>query len=54
MIWGAFIGVAVLTAASVALTITVLQMEQRNEFLIVRSRSYIGGEGRCNICRALR
>jgi PAS domain S-box-containing protein len=38
MIWGAFIGLAVLTAASVALTITVLQMEQRNEFLIVRSR----------------
>ena len=38
MIWGAFIGVAVLTAASVALTIAVLQMEQRNEFLIVRSR----------------
>jgi PAS domain S-box-containing protein len=38
MIWGAFIGVAVLTAASVTLTITVLQMEQRNEFQIVRSR----------------
>jgi PAS domain S-box-containing protein len=38
MIWGAFIGVAVLTAASVALTIAVVQMEQRNEFLIVRSR----------------
>jgi PAS domain S-box-containing protein len=41
MIWGAFIGVAVLTAASVALTISVLQMEQRNEFLIVRSRPLI-------------
>src|SRR5688572_18569658 len=36
MIWGAFIGVAVLTAASIALTIAVLQMEQRNEYEIVQ------------------
>jgi PAS domain S-box-containing protein len=36
MIWGAFIGVAVLTAASVALTIAVLQMEQRNEYEVVQ------------------
>ena len=39
MIWGTFIGVAVLTAASVALTIAVLLMEQRSEYLMVqRSR----------------
>jgi len=36
MLWGAFIGLAVLTAASVALTIVVLQMEQRNEYEIVQ------------------
>ncbi|HEU4889728.1 MAG TPA: ATP-binding protein [Thermoanaerobaculia bacterium] len=36
MLWGAFIGLAVLTAGSVALTIGVLQMEQRNEFMIVQ------------------
>jgi PAS domain S-box-containing protein len=36
MIWGAFVGVAVLTAASVALTISVLQMEQSHEFVVVQ------------------
>lgn len=36
MLWGAFIGVAVLSAASVALTIAVLQMEQRNEYVVVQ------------------
>lgn len=36
MLWGAFIGLAVLTAGSVVLTIAVLQMEQRNEFVIVQ------------------
>jgi PAS domain S-box-containing protein len=36
MIWGAFIGVAVLTVTSLALTIAVLQMEQRNEYEIVQ------------------
>lgn len=32
MLWGAFIGLAVLTMASVAATISVLQMEQRQQF----------------------
>jgi PAS domain S-box-containing protein len=36
MLWGAFIGLAVLTAASVALTIAVLQMEQRQEYRIIQ------------------
>ncbi len=36
MLWGAFIALAVLTAGSVALTISVLQMEQRNEYVIVQ------------------
>lgn len=36
MLWGAFIGLAVLTAGSVVLTIAVLQMEQKQEFLIVQ------------------
>lgn len=36
MLWGAFIGLAVLTAGSVVLTIAVLQMEQRNEFVLVQ------------------
>jgi PAS domain S-box-containing protein len=36
MLWGAFIGLAVLTIGSVALTIAVLQMEQRHEYVIVQ------------------
>lgn len=36
MIWGAFIGVALLTTASVAVTIVVFRMEQRNEFQLVQ------------------
>jgi PAS domain S-box-containing protein len=36
MLWAAFIGLAVLTIAAVALTIAVLQMEQRNEYVIVQ------------------
>src|SRR5687767_13339074 len=36
MLWGAFIGLAVLTAGSVVLTIAVLQMEQKQEFVIVQ------------------
>jgi PAS domain S-box-containing protein len=36
MLWGAFIGLAVLTAGSVALTIGVMQMEQRREYVIVQ------------------
>lgn len=36
MLWGAFIGLAVLTAAGVVLTIAVLQMEQRYEAKIVQ------------------
>jgi PAS domain S-box-containing protein len=36
MLWGAFIGLAVLTAAGVALTISVLQMEQRQEYVIIQ------------------
>jgi PAS domain S-box-containing protein len=36
MLWGAFIGLAVLTAGSVALTVGVLQMEQRREYVIVQ------------------
>src|SRR5690349_3438180 len=36
MLWGAFIGLAILTAGSVALTIGVLQMEQRREYVIVQ------------------
>jgi PAS domain S-box-containing protein len=36
MLWGAFIALAVLTAASVALTIVVLQMEQRNEYEVLQ------------------
>jgi PAS domain S-box-containing protein len=36
MLWGAFIGLAVLTAASVGLTIAVLQMEQRYEYLVTQ------------------
>jgi PAS domain S-box-containing protein len=42
MLWGAFIGLAVLTAGSVALTISVMQMEQRREFAIVQeSRPFL-------------
>jgi PAS domain S-box-containing protein len=36
MLWGAFIGLAVLTVGAVTLTITVLQMEQRYEYVIVQ------------------
>src|SRR5688572_13978257 len=36
MLWGAFIGLAVLTAGSVVLTIAVLQMAQRQEYVIVQ------------------
>lgn len=36
MLWGAFIGLTVLTAASVALTIAVLRMERRHEYVIVQ------------------
>jgi PAS domain S-box-containing protein len=36
MLWGAFLGLTVLTAAGVALTISVLQMEQRQEYVIVQ------------------
>ncbi|HYC62707.1 MAG TPA: ATP-binding protein [Thermoanaerobaculia bacterium] len=36
MLWGAFIGLAVLTAGSVALTIAVLQMEQRHEQIVIQ------------------
>lgn len=36
MLWGAFIGLALLTAGGVALTIAILRMEQRQEHLIVR------------------
>ncbi len=36
MVWGAFFGLTLLTAASVALTIAVLRAEQRNEFRIVQ------------------
>jgi PAS domain S-box-containing protein len=36
MLWGAFIGLAVLTVGAVALTIAVLQMEQRYEYVIVQ------------------
>jgi PAS domain S-box-containing protein len=38
MLWGAFIGLAVLTAGSVVLTIAVLQMEQRHEYSLSESR----------------
>jgi PAS domain S-box-containing protein len=36
LIWGAFIGLALLTVGDVVLTLTVLRMEQRQEFTIVR------------------
>jgi PAS domain S-box-containing protein len=36
MVWGAFIGLTLLTAAGVALTISVLRAEQKNEFRIVQ------------------
>ncbi|HYK00203.1 MAG TPA: ATP-binding protein [Thermoanaerobaculia bacterium] len=36
MLWGAFLGLTLLTAAAVILTITALRMEQRNENLIIR------------------
>lgn len=36
MLWGAFIGLAILTVGSVALTVSVLQMEQRREYVIVQ------------------
>jgi PAS domain S-box-containing protein len=36
MLWGAFIGLAVLTAASVALTIAVMQLEQSNEYVVAQ------------------
>jgi PAS domain S-box-containing protein len=38
MLWGAFIGLAVLTAGSVVLTIAVLQMGQRQEYSVTESR----------------
>jgi PAS domain S-box-containing protein len=36
MLWGAFLGVTLLIAAAVILTIAALRMEQRNENLIIR------------------
>jgi len=36
MLWGAVIGLAVLTVGAIVLTIAVLQMEQRNEYVIVQ------------------
>src|SRR5205085_7072177 len=36
MLWGAFIGLTLLTAAGVALTLAVLRMEQRQEYVIVQ------------------
>src|SRR5215212_3162168 len=36
MLWGAFAGLALLTAAGVAFTIAVLRMEQRQEYVIVQ------------------
>jgi PAS domain S-box-containing protein len=36
MLWGAFIGLTLLTAAAVILTIAALRMEQRNENLVIR------------------
>lgn len=38
MLWGAFIGLAVLTAGGVVLTIAILQMEQRHEYSITEAR----------------
>ncbi len=38
MLWGAFIGLAVLTAGNVVLTIAVLQMSQRQEYASAESR----------------
>ncbi|MFP5247969.1 MAG: CHASE3 domain-containing protein, partial [Thermoanaerobaculia bacterium] len=36
MLWAAFIGLALLTAAGVAMTVTVLRMEQGEEYIIVQ------------------
>ena len=36
MLWGAFAGLALLTASGVALTMTVLYMEQRLEYRVVQ------------------
>jgi PAS domain S-box-containing protein len=42
MLWGAFVGLALLTASGVALTITVLRMEQEFEHRIVqKSRPFV-------------
>lgn len=38
MLWGAFAGLSILTAAGVALTLSVLRMEQRQEYAIVREQ----------------
>src|SRR5262245_33213772 len=36
MLWGAFAGLALLTAAGTAFTITVLRMDQRQEYAVVQ------------------
>lgn len=38
MLWGAFVGLTVLTVAGVAMTIAILQFEQRQEYNIIQER----------------